>query len=319
MIGLNVSATDIPGPVLITGAHGFLGSYLVEELVAVGSPVVATDLPLPGAQAASVPVVPLDIRDTERFVQLIGDHKVGRVVNVAGIVPDSNAVKDPMRTLEVNCMALWSLLLALRARLPDVRVVTVSSRAVYGAYLPAEGPLKEDSSPRPEGIYGGSKAAADVVAIAMARQLQANFVAARVTGLFGPHQRHANPLLEMASAAIEARPIRWAAGGGATYEFNSVAQTAKALLPLLGSNALAHNVYNVGSGQVQSLQSIADLIRAEIPGADIELGPGYFSNIAPRAAMDVSRYAAEFPGPVGFDFLAGLRELLAWLRSNRGR
>ena len=311
--------TDLVGPVLVTGANGFLGSYIVEELLAAGVSVVATDLDMAGARPLPVAVQTLDIRDTERFVQTIEQGGVKRVVNAAGIVPDSNAVKNPMRTLEVNCMALWALLLALRTKLPDVRVVTISTRAIYGAYLPSEGPLGEASAPRPEGIYGASKAAADVVAVAMAEQLQANFVAARVTGLFGPYQRHANPLFDMASAAVEGRTIDWPAGGGATYEFNSAAQTAKAVLPLLGERGLKHRIYNVGSGQVQTLNAVADLIRAEIPGAKIDLGPGYFPNIAPRAAMDVARYREEFPSEGRFDFRAGLQDLLAWLRTSRVR
>ena len=156
-------------PVLVTGASGFLGGWLVKRLLDLGAdPVCPVRDWVPGSQlireglAGRVNLVRGDITDQHLLERTLGEYEVDTVFHLAAqtIVPIAN--RNPVSTFESNIRGTWSLLEACR-RSPTVKqVVVASSDKAYGS---------QESLPYHEGLplqgafpYDVSKSCSDLIA-----------------------------------------------------------------------------------------------------------------------------------------------------------
>lgn len=156
-------------PVLVTGATGLLGGWLVRRLVAERAAVVALvrdwvprSTLLSGDVLSRVTVVRGDVRDQELLERVLGEYEVDTVFHLAAqtIVGVANA--NPVSTLDTNIRGTWALLEAAR-RSPLVRsIVTASSDKAYGDHETL--PYDETAALKGEHPYDASKSCADLVA-----------------------------------------------------------------------------------------------------------------------------------------------------------
>src|SRR5436309_10706667 len=158
---------------LVTGAAGFIGSHLVESLLADGQPVVGLDnfdpfydeetkrRNLETALASSLyQFIRGDIRDEEQVEEVMRRHGVTRIVHLAGRAGVRPSLADPLGYLDVNVRGTATLLrAAVRAGVESV--VFASSSSVYGATskLPFQ---EDDATDRPESPYAATKKAAEI-------------------------------------------------------------------------------------------------------------------------------------------------------------
>ena len=156
-------------PVLVTGATGLLGGWLVRRLVAEGADVVAlvrdwvprSNL-LSSELVARVTMVRGDVRDQDLLERVMGEYEVDTVFHLAAQTIVGVANRNPVSTLDTNIRGTWALLEAAR-RSPLVRaIVTASSDKAYGDH--ATLPYDEDAALKGEHPYDASKACADLVA-----------------------------------------------------------------------------------------------------------------------------------------------------------
>ena len=169
----------LDGKVLITGASGFIGSRLREELLAAGADVVAIRRPgSPPAKAGrSVEADYARVADLER---IMGEEKPDYVLHVAGVTKGISYEDFRLG----NVMPTRNLLTALRGEHPDTkRFVLVSSATSYGPSA-SSAPHREENPPRPIEYYGQSKLEAERVVEEESANVPWTIV--RPSGVYGP-------------------------------------------------------------------------------------------------------------------------------------
>jgi CDP-glucose 4,6-dehydratase len=156
-------------PVLVTGATGLLGGWLVRRLVEQRAQVVALvrdweprSVLLSSDLRAKVSLARGDVRDQELLERMMGEYEVDTVFHLAAQTIVGVANRNPVSTLDTNIRGTWALLEAAR-RSPLVKsIVTASSDKAYGEHEKL--PYDETAALKGEHPYDASKSCADLIA-----------------------------------------------------------------------------------------------------------------------------------------------------------
>jgi CDP-glucose 4,6-dehydratase len=177
-------------PVAVTGATGFLGSHVVDQLVGLGAHVailVRDDVvrsPISDAWADRVSVVRGAVEDQAVMERLLGEYETRTVLHLAAQSQVGVANRNPAATYEANIAGTWSLLEAVR-RSPRVeQVITASSDKAYGAQPTL--PYDEDMPLLAVNPYDVSKACADLISTSYHRTFDVPVCVTRCGNFFGP-------------------------------------------------------------------------------------------------------------------------------------
>ena len=306
---------------LVTGGAGFIGSHLVERLVAEHHEVVVLDDLSAGRRENLAPV-----RNRIRFIRgSVLSAEVCRravqgcdyVLHHAAITSVPLSTNDPVTAHAVNTTGTLNILFAAH-RANVRRVVFAGSTSAYGDT--AELPNHEEQIPRPLSPYAASKLAAEAYARVFYHTYGLETVTLRYFNIFGPRQDPASqygaviPRFIAAAVAGDA-PVIFG-DGEQTRDFTFVANVVHAnLLACAAPSAgVAGGVFNIGSGKAIS---VAELWTRICGVADLDLAPTY---AAPRAGdvrdslacIDRARDAFGYEPLVDFD--EGLARAVAWYR-----
>ena len=277
---------------LVTGGAGFIGSHLVDALLARGGDVHVVDNLSTGSRenlASAADLHEVDIRD-EALEQLAARLRPDVVFHLAAQADVGTSVERPTFDADVNVVGTARVLEAARAS--GARVVFASSGgAVYGE---CERPAREDDEPQPLSPYAASKLAGEKYLATWNRLYGAGHVTCRLANVYGPRQM---ATLEGGVVAIFLDRMR--AGqeteifgdGEQTRDFVYVGDVAAAMLAAAGSPT--GGVYNVGSGVATTIRELHRLC-AETAGVEQEPRlaaerPGDLR----RSVIDASRAAGE--------------------------
>ncbi|MDY6826328.1 MAG: GDP-mannose 4,6-dehydratase [Bacillota bacterium] len=177
-------------PVLVTGASGFLGGWLVERLIGAGAAVVCLVRDrVPGARlmrdglAEKVNLVRGDITDRCLLERILGEYEVKTVFHLAAqtIVPIAN--RNPVSTFESNVGGTWSILEACR-RSPLVgQIIVASSDKAYGEHDVL--PYREDLPLQGRYPYDVSKSCADLISYSYQATFDLPVAVTRCGNFFG--------------------------------------------------------------------------------------------------------------------------------------
>ncbi|MEJ7733322.1 MAG: UDP-glucose 4-epimerase GalE [Polyangiaceae bacterium] len=177
--------------VLVTGGAGYIGSVVVEELLAAGAEkVVVLDDLSKGHRAAVTPPAVLvqgDIADGAAVRHLCTEHAIDVAVHLAAVSLVGESVQAPARYYEINLvkgLAFLDALLAAGVR----RLVFSSTAAVYGE--PAESPITEDFPTVPTNPYGDTKLAFERVLAWYGRAYQLRYASLRYFNAAGATTRN---------------------------------------------------------------------------------------------------------------------------------
>lgn len=244
--------------VLVTGATGFVGRYLVDALRAGGHEPVALGGPHDAPSTARV-----DLLDAAAVARAVDAAAPDAIINLGGQAFVPQSVADPLATLAVNATGTANVLEAARAYRDragaPLRVLVVSSAEVYGVQRPERMPLDEQAAVRPANAYAASKAAAETYALAWHRSYGLDCLVARPFNHIGPGQ---DPRFVVASFARQLAQI--AAGGPAVLhvgnlepqrDFLDVRDVVAAYVLLL-ANGRAGEVYNICSGHPVAIREV---------------------------------------------------------------
>jgi GDP-4-dehydro-6-deoxy-D-mannose reductase len=243
--------------VLVTGANGFVGRYLLRELAANGHEALAFDTaasPLPEAARSFTG----DIRDRKVLEKILSRHQPDACVHLAGLTFVPSGWTAPEDMLAINVVGTACLLQTFRTAGSGARLIVASTAQVYGTQ-PAPAPLTEEAPLAPENLYAISKAAADRMALLYAQQHGMNVLTVRPHNHIGPGQA---PQFVVPALA---RQIRAGAGGRATVkagnldsrrDFTDVRDVARAYRLLL-EKGQPGRAYNIASGR---LWAVADIV-----------------------------------------------------------
>ncbi len=286
--------------VLVTGASGFLGSYV---MAALGKRGHGFDVAAPGREARIVaPDLAANlsiggIADAARLAEVFSAHSIDAVVHTAGLVGLEPSLQNPSSFYETNVMGFVQVCEAAR-RAGVKRVVLVSSNAAYhvasGERLVETDPVFSIERGNPAGHYGTTKMIQEAIGLAFASFHGLDVIALRVTAIYGFGMRSPMYIKPMVEDAVAGRPTRIASGGPMRRDYTYVLDCVSAVMAALDAPADRDGprVLNASAGNVISASDVAQVVREVIAGADIEIGdtlsPLEAENNRMRASLDVS-------------------------------
>ena len=156
--------------VLVTGGFGFAASHLVKQLLQQEQEVVSIIRRAGSGQENLWPsdqlrIEPVDLLDRPGLIRIFRDTRPDRIYHLAAKSSPSESMKDPLHTYDVNFQGTLNVFSAWQELQLDCRILYVSSAEVYGQPCPEWLPLREEAPLRPVTPYGGSKAAAEMLAV----------------------------------------------------------------------------------------------------------------------------------------------------------
>jgi UDP-glucose 4-epimerase len=259
---------------LVTGGAGFIGSHLVERLVAGGWSVRVLDDFSSGREehlvhvAEEVDVVRGDVRDARAVDAAVRGAEV--VFHQAAIPSVPLSVAEPIRTQGVNVEGTLRVLEAAR-RAGVRRVVYAASCAVYGDA--PELPKREALPPAPRSPYALQKYAGEVYCRLYADLHGLETVALRYFNVYGPRQDpdgdYAAVIPKFITACLAGAAPRIYGDGEQTRDFVMVDDVVRANLLAADAARTCGSVCNVASGRRARLNELLDLVR-EHTGAEVE-------------------------------------------------
>lgn len=300
--------------ILVTGGAGFIGSHLVERLLAAGERVYVLDdlstgkrvnLPRHGA----LEFIEGDIRDVELVDRCA--KGVNAVVHLAAVASVQASMDDPVRTHQVNFDGTLNLLEASR-RHGIKRFVYACSAAVYGDA--AAIPVSEEAATRPLSPYAVDKLSGEQYLMHYQRVHGLAATSFRFFNIYGPRQDPSSPYSGVISIFVERLkrnlPVTVYGDGNQTRDFVYVADLADLLARAARDMEGNGGVFNVGTGRPHSLlQLLAHL--EKLSGKKIERRhePARAGDIR-HSCADVTRLRGIFGGAPATPFEQGLKKLL---------
>jgi UDP-glucose 4-epimerase len=282
---------------LVTGGAGFIGSTLVDALLARGDVVtIVDDLStgrrenLGGALAAGATLADRDIRDAPALIELAREAEPEIVFHLAAQIDVRRSVADPAFDASINVGGTANVLDAARTAGARRVVFTSTGGAVYGEGDGQDLPLGEDAPIAPMAPYGQSKFAAEGYLALYRRLYGLSSVSLRLGNVYGPRQ---DPLGEAGVIAIFCgrllageRPTVYG-DGAQTRDYIYVDDVVAAILAAAESDA--GGTINVGTGRETDVLELVSSLRRLAGVEEFEPEP------APPRTGEVQRIAID-PG-----------------------
>src|SRR4051794_2858137 len=298
---------------LVTGGAGFIGSNLVDALLARGDEVkVVDDLStgrrenLEQALANGVALAEADIRDREGLEGVVREHAPEVVFHLAAQIDVRRSIADPAFDASINVGGTANVLEAARVAGSRRLVFSSTGGAIYGEGAGQELPLAEDAPLAPEAPYGQSKFAGEGYLALYERLYGLSSVPLRLGNVYGPRQ---DPLGEAGVVAIFCGRLREGkrptvfGDGKQTRDYIYVGDVVSAMLAAAESDATGP--VNIGTG-IET--DVLELVRAlgELGGVESfepEMAPARTGEVQ-RISIDPARAERE----LGWRAEMGLRE-----------
>jgi UDP-N-acetylglucosamine 4-epimerase len=263
---------------LVTGAAGFIGSHLVESLLALGQDVVGLDNFATGHRRNLDEVrASVGVDAWSRFGFIEGDIRklddcraacagARHVLHQAALGSVPRSLEDPLTTHEVNCTGFLNMLIAAR----DAQVGSFTYAASSSTYGDEPNlPKTEDRIGKPLSPYGASKLINEIDAQVFARCYGLKTIGLRYFNVFGPRQdprgAYAAVVPRWIAAMIAGAPVHINGDGETSRDFCYVANAVQAnLLAALAGEEHRDLVYNVAVGERTSLNALFEALAAEL-------------------------------------------------------
>ena len=275
---------------VVTGGAGFIGSHVVEALLARGDEVTVVD-DLSNGKRENVPagrrLLETDIRDG--VSRIFDEARPELCVHLAAQVDVRVSVERPDHDASVNVLGTIAVLEAAREHETQV-VFSSTGGAIYGE---CDEPAGEDAERRPLAPYGVSKLAGEEHLAAYNRLYGGHHVALRYGNVYGPRQ---DPHGEAGVVAIflgrlaAGKPARIFGDGSQTRDYVYAGDVARATLAAAGHEG---GVFNVGTGIETSVVELYELCRRVAGSAvEAEQAPARLGELQ-RSVLEVSRAERE--------------------------
>jgi len=314
---------------LVTGGAGFIGSHLVERLLADGHRVVALDNFDPfydprdkrdnlarAAEHERFRLVEGDIRDAAALDALLGAERFDAVVHLAARAGVRPSIADPALYTSVNLVGTTALLEACRRHGVE-RFVFGSSSSVYGNN--AKVPFAEDDPvDHPISPYAATKKAGEVLCHAHHHLFGLRVACLRFFTVYGPRQRPEMAIHKFARLLAQGQRIPLFGDGSSARDYTYVDDIVEGIVRALGC-CRGYDIWNLGGSRTVTLEELSRRVAAGLglPLA-VERLPAQPGDVE-RTWADVSRAGRDLDWRprVGLD--EGLERFLHWFRERRDR
>lgn len=312
--------------VLVTGAAGFIGSHLVEELVRLGANVSAfvhyNSLnrwgwleTLDKEIIREIEIYIGDIRDYDSVKKAVKGKDV--VFHLAALISIPYSYQTPMAFYKTNVEGTLNVLEACMEN--DVqKLIHTSTSEVYGTALYI--PIDEKHPLQAQSPYSASKIAADKAVESFVNSYNLNATIVRPFNTYGPRQS-ARAIIPTVITQILGGVKSIRVGNIQTIrDFNYVKDTVMGFIKVAEYDGGKGEVYNIGSGKEISIKNLIHLI-SEIIGVEIEIVVDE-KRIRPdksevmRLCCDNSKAKSKLGWYPQYDLKAGLVETVNWFRDN---
>lgn len=256
--------------ILLTGAAGFIGSHLTEQLLAVGHHVVGIDNfddqydPIRKQSNISLfnaypqfEFVLGDIRDQALITNLLRQRHCETVVHLAARTGVRASVNEPKQCIDVNVNGTLSVLEAMLAA--NVRrLVMASSSSVYGNSTRV--PFREDDdADRPLSPYAMSKRSAELLAYTYHHLHGFDVACLRFFTVYGPRQRPEMAISQFTKQLFNGQPITLFGDGTTARNYTYVHDTVIGILKAI-YNLSGYDLLNIGGAGCVSLRDLVSLL-----------------------------------------------------------
>ncbi len=310
---------------LVTGGAGFIGSHLVERLLADGHEVVVLDDFSTGRPENLAPfeggklrVIEGDVRVPKQVEKAVTG--VQFVLHQAALPSVQRSIEDPLAANAVNVEGTLNVLLAARAARVR-RVVYASSSSVYGDTPTL--PKVETMAPMPMSPYAVSKLAGEHYCRAFVGTHGLETVCLRYFNVFGPRQlpdsEYAAVVPRFIAALLEKKRPMVFGDGKQTRDFTYVENVVEANLAACTAPKAPGEVVNVACGDRVTISGLAFMI-GEIVGCTLEpkLKPARAGDVR-HSLADVARAQEVLGYRVRVGLQEGLERTVEWFRGRAGR
>lgn len=248
--------------ILVTGACGFVGRYLVPLLAEAGHEVFAAVRSSHCFEGIKATEVELELLDYQQLKTVVQELQPEGVIHLAAQSQVAVAWEEPADTFAVNTIGTINLLNALAQQPIKARILSVGSGEEYGLTAKGGEPLSEEHPCLPQNPYAISKLAAGMMLIQLGKKHQMAVMHVRAFNHFGPGQAEGYVVSDFASqlARIEKynlEPIIKVGDLSASRDFTDVRDVVEAYLLLL-NKATESGIYNVCSGEPRQIQTILE-------------------------------------------------------------
>ena len=319
--------------VLVTGAAGFIGSFVAQALLARGDEVVGVDnlndYYDPGLKRARLRRLEaearfrfekIDLADRDATQALFDGAAAPRIVHLAAQAGVRHSIADPHAYVDANVVGFLNILEAVRGRPPE-HLVYASTSAVYGANsgLPY---AVADAADSPLSMYAATKKSNELMAHVYGHLFGVPTTGLRFFTVYGPWGRPDMALFEFTRRILAGEPIDVFNYGNHRRDFTYIDDIVEGVLRVLDrppdAASTPYRLYNIGNSQPVELMRFIDVLE------DV-LGRRAQKNLLPMQPGDVpDTYADTAPLERDFGYRpstpieTGIARFVAWYRDYYG-
>jgi len=311
--------------VMVTGAGGFLGSHLVEQLLAEGAEVRAfvryNSRGDPGLlrliqtkDRSRLEIVAGDLRDENAIRKAVEASQI--IFHMGAMISIPYSYRHPVEVAETNFMGTLNILVACRDYKVE-RMIHTSSSEVYGTALQV--PIKESHPLQGQSPYSASKIGADKLAESFFCAYELPVVTVRPFNTYGPRQSARAVIPTIITQALSLNSIRLG-NQNTSRDFTFVKDTISGLMKAAESTGVEGQVLNLGTGQEIRIGDLAQKIiqkigrSVEIDMDPVRLRPERSEVLRLLSDNTLARKSLGWEPKVSLD--DGLNETIDWIKAH---
>lgn len=311
--------------VMVTGAGGFLGSHLVEQLLAEGAEVRAfvryNSRGDPGLlrliqtkDRSRLEIVAGDLRDENAIRKAVEASQI--IFHMGAMISIPYSYRHPVEVAETNFMGTLNILVACRDYKVE-RLIHTSSSEVYGTALQV--PINESHPLQGQSPYSASKIGADKLAESFFCAYELPVVTVRPFNTYGPRQSARAVIPTIITQALSLNSIRLG-NQNTSRDFTFVKDTVAGLMKAAESTGVEGQVLNLGTGQEIRIGDLAQKIiqkigrSVEIDMDPVRLRPERSEVLRLLSDNTLARKSLGWEPKVSLD--DGLNETIDWIKAH---
>lgn len=303
---------------LVTGAAGFIGSHVVDELLKRQFAVIALDDLSGGVQENVSPraaFVPASVTDQEAIDKLFRDNIINYVFHLAAYAAEGLSHFIKRFNYTNNLLGSVNLInAAVNAGTVECFVFT-SSIAVYGKN---QTPMSEEMNPQPEDPYGIAKYAVEMDLREAHEMFGLNYVVFRPHNVYGERQNIGDPYRNVIgifmNQILQGKPMTVYGDGRQTRAFSYIADVAPVIAESIRRNQSYNQIFNIGADTPYEVRYLAEAVARRM-GAEPKITHLPARNEVEHAFSSHEKVRAYFGDMIkNISLEEGLQKMAAWVR-----
>ena len=319
--------------IIVTGAAGFIGSYVAQALLARGEQVLGLDSINsyydPALKQARLSKFEgrngfrfrqVDISDPAALHEATADclPNSERIVHLAAQAGVRYSIEKPEEYARANLTGHFNML-ELARRAPRLEhLVYASSSSVYGASKKVPFAL-DDPADHPVSLYAATKRSDELMSISYARLFKLPQTGLRFFTVYGPWGRPDMAYYKFTAAILKGAPIEVYGGGALKRDFTYIDEIVKGVLAALDrppqrDGEEPHHLYNLGNDRPESVSSLIEAVEAACGKKAIRVDKPIPSGDVPQTWADISMSRRNLGYDPQVRLTEGIARFVAWYR-----